>query len=156
MLNSIQRTFKKSEIEAQDIGTNDIRNWGNKNLFERAKNVGLEHVYLAAFGGGSHSVHGNWMDLVEYHLDSDENCFKPQLEWRRPRPQILMTVSYLTAKLLQQYFLSLNEPEITKLVDDSIENLIHRNRLIDSAHEEFLHRDVLHGSPKPVAPESRD
>jgi hypothetical protein len=38
-------------------------------------------MYLAAFGGGSQNVHGNWMDLLEYHLEEDGDGFAPSLEW---------------------------------------------------------------------------
>lgn len=59
MLRSIDKSFLKSEATPEKINTQQ-RNWGGKNLYEKAKDVDLEKAYLAAIGGPSHSVHGNW------------------------------------------------------------------------------------------------
>lgn len=138
MIRSIQRTFEKSEISAEDFSTNEIRNWGNKNIYERAKDVNLEDAYLAAFGGGSHSVHGNWMDLIEYHLESDEEGFSPQLEWRYPRPQMLSVIAIFATEIISQYIDYISEPVAIELFGPRLEDLRSRIQLADKAHEYFL------------------
>jgi hypothetical protein len=46
------------------------------------------------FGGVSHTVHGNWQDLVEYHLgDVDEESFRADFKWHAPRPQLLDAIT---------------------------------------------------------------
>jgi hypothetical protein len=59
MLASIERAARTSGMSLSDVSANKPKNWGNKNLFERAKAVGLDTAYPAAFGGGSHTVHGS-------------------------------------------------------------------------------------------------
>lgn len=138
MLNSIQRTFEKSGISANEATTNGIRNWGNKNIYDRAKDVGLDQAYLAAFGGGSHSVHGNWMDLLEYHLEDDEEGFSPQLKWRYPRPQLLSVIAIFATEVTGKYIEYINEPVVSQLLHPRLIDLRSRIQLADSIHEQFL------------------
>jgi hypothetical protein len=84
-------------MSLSEVSPADPKNWGGKNLFDRATAVGLGTAYLAGVGGGSHSIHGNWMDLLEYHLDDVDDGFEPQLEWRRPRPQVCIAIAFLRA-----------------------------------------------------------
>ncbi len=88
MLSSISAAVTKSGFSIADLSPDEPRSWGQGSLYQRAKAVGFEVMYLAAFGGGSQNVHGNWMDLLEYHLDEDGNGFVPSLDWHRHRPQV--------------------------------------------------------------------
>ena len=143
MLNSIERTATKSEISIQDVSTSEPKNWGNKNIFERAKDVELDEIYLAAMGGGSHSVHGNWMDLLEYHLEDKEGGFGPNLEWRTPRPQVLYTMARLAAEAIADYVMFLKDENILdysscdKFVG-RLTDVICRTAKTDETHEAFL------------------
>ncbi len=93
MINSIERSFQVSGNNVEDGPKTKDRNWGAHNIFGRAKAVGLE-AYVAAFGGGSHTIHGSWQDLVEYHLeDIDENSFRADFKWHAPRPQLLNAIT---------------------------------------------------------------
>ena len=137
MLRSIEASAKNSGINLDLI--DPPKNWGGKNLFEKAKEVGLEDAYLGAFAGPSHSVHGNWQDLLEYHLDVDDDGFRADLEWHRPRPQLLSTLAQLTMKTLKLFFLhALGEAgdEIAKKFPD----LDDRLKIFVHLHEEFLAR----------------
>lgn len=138
MLRSIEASAKNSRVDLDQI--NPPQNWGGKNLFEKAKEVGLEEAYLGAFAGPSHSVHGNWQDLLEYHLDVDGDEFGPVLTWHRPRPQLLTTLSLLTIHTLETYFSSI----VGKAGNEIAEKLPDlRSRIIEfvNLHEEFLSRD---------------
>jgi hypothetical protein len=55
-------------IPLDEVDNKGVRDWGGKNIFEKAKAVGLDHVYLAAIGGGSNSIHGNWQEIAGHHL----------------------------------------------------------------------------------------
>lgn len=99
MIKSIERSFRSSGVNLDESNVSRERNWGGLNIFERAKAVGLEGAYLSAFGGGSHTVHGNWQDLVEYHLeDIDEASFRADFEWHMPRPQLLDALTLHSAE----------------------------------------------------------
>lgn len=142
MLKSINRSFTKSGIDPEDVKAKELRNWGNKNIYEKADNVGLGDAYLAAFGGPSHGIHGNWQDLLEYHLKSDEEGnFTPNLEWHRPRPQYLNVVSLHSAEAAKNYAKWIGYPELDKLVDALCE-LQERVLTLDSAHEDWLNKSA--------------
>lgn len=138
MLESIARTEKKSEVSLNDITSSTPKNWGGKNVFERAQEVGLDHAYLAAFGGGSHNVHGNWMDLVEYHLQEKDHGFGPQLEWQYPRPQNLYVIASLSVVTIGKYFRYVGGEELAKLVEAKLNYLEERIKQTDAAHEKYV------------------
>tara|TARA_R110000851_G_scaffold189677_2_gene339940 strand:+ start:8802 stop:9677 length:876 start_codon:yes stop_codon:yes gene_type:complete len=140
MLKSIDRSFKVSGVNPSDVKGKELRNWGGMNVYEKADDVGLGDVYLAAFGGPSHGIHGNWQDLLEYHLESDENgFFSPNLDWHKPRPQYLNAVALHAAETAKNYFQWLGFSEIDHLID-SLNELQERVAFLDSAHEQWLHQ----------------
>jgi hypothetical protein len=64
MLASIDKAFDKAAINPTEVKPDDRSSWGGRSIYGRAKSVGLDHLYLALFAGGSHAVHGNWQDLI--------------------------------------------------------------------------------------------
>ena len=82
MLKSIERSVRLANIVLDKVDPDDRADWAG-NLYQRAKAVGMDKtIYLVAFGGGSLSVHGNWHDLYNYHLDWVEEAqgFTPELD----------------------------------------------------------------------------
>jgi hypothetical protein len=138
MLKSINRSFRVSGVEPEQIEAMELRNWGNKNIYEKAKDVGLDEAYLGAFSGPSHDIHGNWQDLLKYHLGSDEHGhFTPDFEWHRPRPQYLNVVALHAAEVSKQYVEWLGFKDIGPLTK-SLTELQERVVRLDSAHEQWL------------------
>jgi Family of unknown function (DUF5677) len=141
MINSIERSFRVSGIDVEDVPKTKERNWGGLNIFERAQAVGLEAVYLVAFGGGSHTVHGNWQDLVEYHLeDVNENSFRADFTWHAPRPQLLDAITLHAAQAVVDFAQYLAPAESGPFVD-LLRDLQERVLLLSRLHEEFLSRE---------------
>ncbi len=138
MLHSIERTAKASRVDIAEVSSSYPKNWGDKNLFERAETVGLAGAYRPAVGGGSHSVHGNWMDLLEYHLKGTEYGFEPQFEWRRPRPQVLFMLALLTVETVQEYLVFIGGEEVGCIAEKELVDLSLRVTQSDQAHERFL------------------
>ncbi len=140
MLNSIDTSFKISGIDPNTMTDKGPRNWGNKNIYHKADDLGLADVYLAAMGGGSHSIHGNWEDLLEFHLITNhDNCtFKSNLEWHLPRPQILDALSLHATLTIIDYMIWINRPELPKEVIDTLVELQDRILLLGELHEAFL------------------
>jgi hypothetical protein len=104
MLNSIERTARIAGLALEDIDLNNRTPWGGKNLREKAKAVGLDGAYLAAFGGMSHNVHGAWQDLCQFHLETNgDGRFQPNMEWGRPRPQPLLAVATIALGAVQDF-----------------------------------------------------
>jgi len=142
MLRSINKAFKLTGIDPEDVKSRELRNWGNKNIFEKADDVGLGELYLAAMGGPSHSIHGNWQDLLEYHLIAgDDGSFTPNFEWRQPRPQNLTTITICVCNLLIDYINWLGFEEIAHMVDE-IEVLHDKVLRASKIHEDSLAKNA--------------
>jgi hypothetical protein len=139
MLNSIAKTAKASAIRIEDLSASRPRNWADKTLAERAEAVGLGDAYLGTFGGASAAVHGSWMDLLEFQLDTnhDEVSFAPSFSWRNPRPQIGQTVAYLATQAARDYFNFVGEGPL-EFMDEKFDDLSSRVRKAAQAHDAFL------------------
>lgn len=138
MINSILSSFRASDLTRDDVSRNRQRNWNGLNLYERAKRVGLDQAYLAVFGGGSHSIHGNWQDLLEYHLEKlDDHTYRPRMGWRAPRPQLLEALVTLTVEALFDYLHFVSLPEEHE-VFERLHDLRKRTLLLSDLHEKFL------------------
>lgn len=140
MVKSILASFEASAITRQDVASNRQKNWSGLNLYERARKIGLEYAYLAAFGGGSHSIHGNWQDLLEYHLEKiDDNSYRPYIDWHMPRPQILEALVTLVADALADYVTFFTDDNAPDFID-RLNDLKDRTNKLSTLHEGFLVR----------------
>lgn len=138
MLRSIQRTFDNSLFPEKSLPPKKLRNWGDKNLFEKAKDVELGDAYLAIFGGPSRNVHGGWHDLLQYHLECESpGVFRPNLEFNRPRPQAVYSLTHLISETLLRYTELLGHPSLGPL-HDRIADIVGRNQLASDLHERYL------------------
>jgi hypothetical protein len=122
MLSSISAAATKSGFLIADLSPNEPKSWG-ENIRERAKAVGFEAMYLAAFGGGSQNVHGNWMDLLEYHLEKEGDGFIPSLKWHRPRPQIGLAIAQMTADVVWRFFRLIEAFNEVQGLEDRLDDL---------------------------------
>lgn len=140
MIGSILASFRASGVTRQDVAANRQKNWSGLNLYDRAKAVGLDQAYLAAFGGGSHSVHGNWQDLLEYHLETiDDSSYRPSFEWRNPRPQILEALTTLIVDSVADYVDFITESGADEFFE-RLDSLRERTLQLSMLHEQFLVR----------------
>jgi Family of unknown function (DUF5677) len=138
MLRSIARTFENSLLREDELPAKKIRNWGDKNLFEKAKDIELGDAYLAIFGGPSRNVHGGWQDLLHYHLECESpGVFRPRLEFKQPRPQAIYSLTHLIAETLMGYVGLLDHPSLDP-VFDRLADVDERNHAASKAHEEYL------------------
>lgn len=138
MLRSIRKTFVNSQFPEESLPQKKLRNWGDKNLFEKAKEVELGEAYLAIFGGPSRNVHGGWHDLLQYHLECEApGVFKPNLEFNRPRPQAVYSLTYLISETLLGYTELLGHPNLEP-VTDRLTDIVERNQLASDLHEGYL------------------
>ena len=139
MLNSIAKAMKASAIRIEDLSSSRPKNWADKTLADRADALGLRDAYLGAFGGASAAVHGSWMDLLEFQLDTNhaEANFAPSFQWRNPRPQIGQTVAFLATEAARDYFNFMGEGPI-EFMDEKFDELSSRIRKAAQAHDFFL------------------
>jgi hypothetical protein len=141
MRRSVARTFEKSAVNISDLPENKIQNWGGKNLFEKAQDIGLDNAYFAIFGGPSRNVHGGWRDLLEHHLRYEApGRFTPRLEFSRgSRPQALFATAFIIMPALLEYINLLGTTGL-EVASDRLEDLRARVALADELHERFLER----------------
>ena len=138
MLRSIQLTFDNSLFPEKSLPQKKLRNWGDKNLYEKAKDVELDDAYIAIFGGPSRNVHGSWHDLLQYHLECESpGVFKPNLEFNRPRPQAVYSLTHLISATLLGYVELLGHPSLEP-VHDRIADIAGRNQRASDSHERYL------------------
>lgn len=151
MLRSIHRTFENSLMSESALPAKKIRNWGDKNLFEKAEVVDLPHAYSAVFGSPSRNVHGGWQDMLQHHLVCvTPGEFKARLEFTRPRPQAVYALSRLIAETLLEYSHFLEHPAVEPVIE-RIEDLLLRNDQASELHEAYL---VAKAGQKYVGPAS--
>lgn len=82
---SIQSSFDKSDFELEDV--NRSSKW--KSIKSRADEVAGEMFYSVYYGLASHSIHGNWQDILLNNLTKLDKGFKLNLKWHRAKPQIM-------------------------------------------------------------------
>lgn len=85
MQKSIQNSFDKSDFDIDEVKRSS--KW--KSIKERANLVAGEVFYSVFYGISSHSIHGNWQDILFNNLKKIEDGFELNLRWNRPRPQII-------------------------------------------------------------------
>lgn len=140
MLVSIERKSVISGMRIEEMSSNKPQNWGGKNLYEKAEAVGLSDAYLGIIGGPSHSIHGNWMDLLEYHLVEKDGKFTPKGDWKEPRPQVLLSLSKLVLEALVDYLGFIGHIELRNSVLKYLTDAWERVREVDELHENYLQR----------------
>jgi hypothetical protein len=139
MLKSIARTCAAAGIKLEEIDTRAQRDWGGKNTFDKATDLGLDEIYFVVFGGGNHSVHGNWPELYGNHLEWDgEDSFTAQTEWQTPRPQVLFLVALLATEAVDDFLNLLNASGAEREPWAELVDLRQRIALAISAHEAYL------------------
>lgn len=85
MQKSIQNSFDNSDFDLDEVKRSS--KW--KSIKERANLVAGEMFYSVFYGISSHSIHGNWQDILLNNLKKLEDGFELNLQWNRPRPQII-------------------------------------------------------------------
>lgn len=159
MLASVEKKARASGVSIEATSSSRPKNWGDKNLFQRAQAIGFDDAYLGVISGPSHNIHGNWMDLLEYHLESHDEHFVPKPEWSRPRPQILLAVSRLTLDAIAAYLDFIGHIGARQVMHPRLERLCKRIRETDRLHESYLSKredtsELNHGTTKEPAIES--
>jgi hypothetical protein len=140
MIDSIRQAFKTSSLTPEQVDETKWKPWGEK-IYERAKSIGMEDAYFALFSLPSHSVHGNWQDLISYHLKYEKGEFSPKIQWSYPRPQLLFGAALLSADI-NKLFLNktIEECPDKGQIDVLLDDIILRVRVADELHEQFLNQ----------------
>ncbi|MCZ4270406.1 DUF5677 domain-containing protein [Rhodobacteraceae bacterium G21628-S1] len=139
MMKSIDRAFASSGLDPSDLNGYRERNWGGRNLYEKADDLGMGDAYLGAFSGPSLAVHGAWGDIYSHCLQTDgDSLFSPNTEWGYPRPQLVTASAKLCLFAIDDYFGFVGGPELQKAVQEHLSDLATRLSAFDQAHEGYL------------------
>jgi hypothetical protein len=139
MLKSIRRAVSAAGISLDDVDLTDSTPWGGKNMRQKTQDVGLRDLYIAAFGGGSQNIHGNWNEIYGSHLHWDEAAgFTPNIEWRRPRPQLLNALALVVVGTITLYFDFMAGKEVGQHFTPLLSDLHDRIYTVVEAHEAYL------------------
>lgn len=133
MQNSINRSFDESDFDLEEV--NRSSKW--KSLSKRAESVAGPMFYNIYYGLGSHSVHGNWQDILINNLERFEDGFKLNLEWNSPRPQIIDGPIGLNLRMIES-FIEHQQIENKDLIKKKIEILNNYQTDLINAHEKSL------------------
>jgi hypothetical protein len=67
MLSSIERRLAQAGVSLDEIPRSPRETWGGS-VRDKLRQLEMEDVYQGAFAGPSAYTHGNWHELVIYHL----------------------------------------------------------------------------------------
>jgi hypothetical protein len=136
MQESIERSFRMSDFEEDEI--NNSSKW-NEKIKSRINEILSPEAYILLYGTSSHAVHGNWQDLITFHLTRLGDGFQVNTEWSTPTLQILSAVILLSCDLLRDYATEiLPDSESKNELLEFVEDLIQRTILLDITHETFI------------------
>lgn len=132
---SIQNSFDKSDFEIDEVSRSS--KW--KSIKSRADLVAGEMFYGVFYGISSHSVHGNWQDILFNHLNKIDDGFEVNLDWNRPRPQIVEAVIALNLDIIITFCdKELNEQNGATVIKDKCIELIDYLKLLVESHENLI------------------
>jgi hypothetical protein len=141
---SIERAFKKSGFTHEQVNEESRTAWGGS-IFKRAKAVGMEDAYSSIMGLPSHSIHGNWQDLITNHLEYEEDgTFTPNTDWSDSRPQAPFAIALVSVDIGQEYLEKMiPEYHEKKQVKERLDDLKRRIAVADELHEQFIQKRTL-------------
>jgi len=138
MISSIERVFDISGYPFWQVREKRRNPWG-RSIYNRLKDIEMEDMYLVFVGLLSHSVHGNWQDLIDNHLEYQDGEFSPKISWGYARPEPIFTESILSVGANRLYLDKIIEESpdkehLQELNDDALVRI----RTADDLHEQFL------------------
>lgn len=141
IMESVNKAFRTSDFEEDEI--NNSSKWDNK-VKSRIKEIIHPDFYVLIYGNASHAVHGNWQDLINFHLEKEGEGFLPDTEWTYPTLQIIHAATVLSCDLLHNYAKEvLPESDSKNELIDRIEDIMKRTFKLDYQHEIFTQNNRI-------------
>jgi hypothetical protein len=138
MLKSLNRAAECAGLTYDQVDHKQ-KNWGGKNIYEKAEDLDWKEQYAGAFGGPSHNVHGNWHELYSSHLEWDGGeRFVPNFDFARPRPQPILALCVLATDCLHDFYLFKTGEFGSEVLWPPVKDLQDRVIAADQAHESYL------------------
>ena len=88
---------------------------------------------------GSHSVHGNWQDVLSYSLNGIDDKFKVKIEWNKPKPQLMDFAIFQNFDILKTFIdYELNDCSEKEILKYNYNILSDCQRLLYSHSESYF------------------
>lgn len=137
MRKSILQSFEDSGLVPSNAKRIKQKGWGGI-LFDRAGAIGMKDAYLGIFGLPSHVVHGNWQDLLMYHIDRDGQEFSPRGGWAAPQPEIVLMAALLSCNECEEYLdILLPQSDDRDVVSRMVKDLLVRVHVVIEMAQQF-------------------
>lgn len=138
MKDSINRSIKDSGFTEEEISNSS--KWADK-VKQRLSQIIDPSLYII-YGNSSHSVHGNWQDLLFFHLSKSGDGFMPKSEWTTPTIQLLAPVTLMSCDLLKNFSEEVLPASDNKdILLEEIKDIFLRAWKLDKLHEKFIQKN---------------
>jgi hypothetical protein len=99
---SVMHWFDRSGVDPGRVDAENYRPWAGS-IANKARQLDAQSLYKLAFSLQSHSVHGNWQDLLLYHLESHDDGFSPMLDWHQASAELVFAATIVCANACGWY-----------------------------------------------------
>lgn len=136
MQKSILKSFEKSDFDLEEVRRSS--KWGS--IKQRAKDVANEQFYNVFYGISSHSIHGNWQEILMNNLHKVEGGFEVDIEWNSPRPQIIDAPIILNLEIAQCF--NESSDEIDESITKNCKRLTDYLFYLSKSHEKAIEKGL--------------
>lgn len=143
MKRSIMRAFDHSSYKIEDIDENDKKPFWGDSLRNKLKFLDLERLYISTFALPSHFVHGNWQELLQYHLSYETDGYTLKMDLGTTMVQPITSLIALSSLACEDYVNDLipDSPDKNYFISKLDKN-ISKAYLIDRNHELFIQKQM--------------
>ena len=135
--NRIRELLKRDKITLKALRANRIWNVDGKNFKDLLRDLKFDAAYSYMFGSGSHSIHGDWKDINQYHIEREGRYYFPKLQYTDPDPRVACAMTTVCLDALSRY-LQWNKSDVDNVLSLIISKLTKLNSALDMAHEKVL------------------
>jgi hypothetical protein len=138
MKDSINRSIKDSGFTEEEISNSS--KWADK-VKQRLNEIIDPSLYII-YGNSSHSVHGNWQDLLFFHLSKSGDGFVQKTEWTTPTIQLIAPLTLMSCDLLRNFAEEVIPASKNKdVLLEEIKDIFLRAWKLDKLHEKFIQKN---------------
>ena len=131
MLVSIERTCDGSGVDIEDVNPR-AGGWGGS-LKDKLKALEIDDDAYVIQSTGSESVHGNWSDLLRYHLSVEESGFAANLGHHGTDGKVLGPVALMALAAAREYLDESFDAEESERLRNRLDDLIERLWRVEDA-----------------------
>ena len=141
MIQSVRKAMAEARISRKELVK--MKQWklNGKDFKTILRNIGQENMYLYGFRTPSHTVHGDWADLLRSHLKKEGRFYKAKIEFDTPDPRALSPSSILVLDCTIKYVRRL-QLDRDRVVTSLAYKLLKKLKEIERAHDVFLQQAI--------------